>query len=62
MEKISRSLHRLPFDTASGKVIIDTISPEIAGLLQLCAGQQAGCEAAVHAMNDIFQEEQTDAI
>ena len=48
-----------------GKVIIDTISPEIlksAGPLQLCAGQQAGCEAAVHAMNDIFQEEQTDAI
>ena len=30
--------------------------------LQLCAGQQAGCEAAVHAMNEIFHEEATDAI
>ena len=48
-----------------GKVIIATISPDIvksAGSIQLCAGQQAGCEAAVHAMNQIFQEEETDAL
>eukprot|EP00111_Clytia_hemisphaerica_P012303 TCONS_00036131-protein len=33
-----------------------------AGSLQVCAGQQAGCEAAVHAMNFIFNEENTDEI
>ena len=48
-----------------GKAIIATIKPEIlksAGSLQLCAGQQVGCEAAVHAMNQIFAEEETDAL
>ena len=33
-----------------------------AGPLQLCAGQDAGCEAAIHAMHTIFQEENTDAV
>ena len=33
-----------------------------AGDLQLCAGQQAGCEAAVHAMSEIFDDERTDAL
>ncbi|XP_066911589.1 uncharacterized protein [Clytia hemisphaerica] len=33
-----------------------------AGSLQVCAGQQAGSEAAVHAMNSIFNEQSTDAI
>lgn len=48
-----------------GKAIISIVKPEIiesAGSLQLCAGQQAGCEAAVHAMADIFAEEATDGI
>ena len=48
-----------------GKAIISTIKPEImksAGSLQLCAGQEAGCEAATHAMNQIFLEEETDAL
>ena len=48
-----------------GKAIINEIKPEImesAGSLQLCAGQRAGCEAAAHAMGDIFQEENTDAV
>ena len=27
---------------------------QAAGLLQLCAGQPAGCEAAIHAMRKIF--------
>ena len=30
--------------------------------MQLCAGQQAGCEAAVHAMTEIFEHDDTDAI
>ena len=33
-----------------------------AGDLQLCAGQPAGCEAAVHAMSESFAEEETDAV
>ena len=33
-----------------------------AGNLQLCAGQAGGCEAAVHAMSDIFEQQATDAL
>ena len=39
-----------------GKVILATIGKEIqdaAGDLQVCAGQQAGCEAAVHAVGKL---------
>ena len=32
------------------------------GSLQLCAGQDAGCEAAVHAMSKIFDNEDTEAV
>ena len=32
------------------------------GALQLCAGQDAGCEAAVHAMRKIFQSESTEGV
>ena len=28
----------------------------------VCAGQSAGCKAAVHAMNEMYQEEDTDDI
>jgi hypothetical protein len=48
-----------------GKAVITEIKPEImesAGCLQLCAGQKAGCEAAAHAMRDIFEEEETDGV
>ena len=48
-----------------GKAVINEIKPEImesAGSLQLCAGQRAGCEAAAHAMGEIFEEEDTDAV
>ena len=48
-----------------GKAIIAEIKPDImesAGNLQLCAGQKAGCEAAAHAMKEIFEEEETDAV
>ena len=48
-----------------GKAITTVIKSEIlesVGSLQLCAGQQAGCEAAVHAMSEIFEEENSDAL
>ena len=48
-----------------GKAVIAEIKPELmdsAGSLQLCAGQKSGCEAAAHAMREIYQEEETDAI
>ena len=48
-----------------GKAIINEIRPDIlesAGCLQLCAGQKAGCEAAAHAMRDIYDDMETDAV
>ena len=48
-----------------GKAVMTELKPDIlnsAGNLQLCAGQKAGCEAAAHAMGDIFEEENTDAV
>ncbi len=47
------------------KAILHIIGPEIqeaAGPSQLCAGQESGCEAAVHAMQKIFSDENTEAI
>ena len=35
---------------------------DAAGCLQLCTGQRAGCEAAVHAMREIFADEGTEGI
>ena len=38
-----------------GKVVEDAAGP-----LQVCAGQDGGCEAAVHAMRSIFQDADTE--
>ena len=35
---------------------------EAAGTIQLCAGQEFGCEAAVHTMKKIFDDDKTEAI
>ncbi len=35
---------------------------EGAGALQLCAGQEAGSEAAIHAMRFIFQDSNTEGV
>jgi len=32
------------------------------GSLQLCAGQKSGSEAAMHAMDAIFEADETDGI
>ena len=35
---------------------------ECAGSLQLCAGQEAGIEAAVHALREVFADDATDGL
>ena len=48
-----------------GKAVVSVLKPDIlqsAGSLQLCAGHSAGCEASVHAMSDLFEEEENDGI
>eukprot|EP00794_Sanderia_malayensis_P018637 gene18637-biopygen15703 len=47
------------------KAVIRTFRSEImdsAGNFQLCAGQRAGCEAAVHAMKEIFEDDECEAV
>ena len=48
-----------------GKVIVFTLRDYIitsVGLLQVCAGQESGCEAAVHSMSRMYKEEHTEAV
>ena len=48
-----------------GKAVLATVKMDIleaVGPLQLCAGQDAGCEAAIHAMRSLFAEENTEAV
>ena len=48
-----------------GKSIMHIVSQDVqeaAGPLQLCAGQSAGVEAAVHAMRNIFAADEVDAV
>ena len=47
------------------KAVLSILKPDIqsvTGSLQLCTGQIAGIEAAIHAMNDLFHSEDTEAI
>ena len=47
-----------------GKAVLDAIRPdvlEVTGKLQLCTGQMAGSEAAVHTINALFSDESSDA-
>jgi len=48
-----------------GKAVLATVKMDIleaAGPLQLCAGQDAGCEAAIHAMRSVFTDDTTEAV
>ena len=48
-----------------GKAIATAISNDIqeaAGPLQVCAGHLSGCEAAVHAMHQVYQSSSTEAV
>ena len=49
----------------AGKVVMTVIKTDVeetVGSLQVCGGQSGGCEAAIHAMRTIYEEESTDAI
>ena len=49
----------------SGKLLISVIKNDVtvaAGPLQTCTGVKAGIEAAIHAMRQVFEQEETDAI
>ncbi|EDO42709.1 predicted protein [Nematostella vectensis] len=48
-----------------GKCVTKVLKQDIvesSGSLQVCAGQKSGSEAAVHAVYNLFQHEQTDAV
>jgi len=48
-----------------GKSILTIIRSDIqeaAGSLQLCAGQECGIEAAIHAMSEVFQDDDTEGV
>ena len=49
----------------TGKVIVSVLKKEVAssaGALQVCAGQEAGSEATIQAMEKIFKEKSTEAV
>ena len=48
-----------------GKMVVKVLRPNLqedAGDLQLCAGQRSGCEAGIHAMHEIFNDDSTHGI
>ena len=48
-----------------GKAVMRIVKRDLqnaVGSIQLCAGQEAGCEAAVHAMKQVFEDEDTEAM
>ena len=49
----------------TGKITVSVVKKEVISStvsLQVCAGQEAGSEAAIHAMEKIFKEESTEAV
>ena len=49
----------------AGKVVMNVVKGDVqtaAGSLQVCAGQAGGCEAAIHAMRAIYEDDESDAI
>ena len=44
------------------KAVLKSVVLEAAGTLQLCAGHEAGCEAAIHSMCRIFHDATTEAV
>ena len=49
----------------AGKVAVSFLKEEIikcTGTLQVCAGQEGGTEAAIHSMNMMYEDENTDVV
>ena len=49
----------------AGKVVVTHFRTEIVtsvGSLQVCAGQEAGCESIIHAMQAIYEDETCEAV
>ena len=48
----------------AGKVTVSFLKEDIkcTGTLQVCAGQERGTEAAIHSMNMMYEDEDTDVI
>jgi hypothetical protein len=49
----------------AGKVVMRIVKEDVrkaSGGLQMCGGHEAGAEAAVHSMNDIFNQNDTEAV
>ena len=45
------------------QLVVSTIKEEFilsVGSLQICAGHETGCEAAIHAMDSLFKDEMID--
>ena len=55
-ETLRRIIGKAVMSIAKSKLI------ETVGCLQTCTGQSAGCEAAIHAMKEIYDEDDTDCI
>ena len=48
-----------------GKTVVSALKQDViksVGSLQVCAGHEAGCEASVHAMREIFEDASSEAI
>ena len=48
----------------AGKVIVSVLKEDVnkyTGTLQVCAGQEAGIEAAIHSINMMYEDENADA-
>ena len=49
----------------AGKMVMNILKKDVmhaAGSLQVCAGQEAGAEAAIRTMCDIYNEEHSEAV
>ena len=42
--------------------VVENDVQQAAGPLQVCAGHEAGCEAAIHAMKEIMSSDETQAV
>ena len=54
-----------PLRRVAGRVVMGVVKEDVqkpAGAVQVCAGQPGGCEAAIHGMRSIWEDEDTDAV